>query len=164
MSETPWRSCDVTEERCHCGPRCILDGMSGHCLDHYPGTRSSSLRWRHNERNGVSNHLPHDGLLNRLFSRTSKKTSKLRVTGLCEGDSPVTGEFPAQSASNAENVSIWWRHHGCEVTATHWKIGHPWMKFTSARSSRSCRGLIYRLDEIILLSVKWPPWQHASFQ
>ena len=24
---------------------------------------------------------------------------------------PVTGEFPAQRASNAENVSIWWRHH-----------------------------------------------------
>ena len=37
--------------------------------------------------------------------------SKLRVTGLCEGNSPGTGEFPAQMASNAENVSIWWRHH-----------------------------------------------------
>ena len=36
-----------------------------------------------------------------------KKTSKLRVTGLCAGKSPVTGEFPAQRASNAENVSIW---------------------------------------------------------
>ena len=41
----------------------------------------------------------------------SKKTSKLRVTGLCEENSPVTGEIPAQRASNAENVSIWWRHH-----------------------------------------------------
>ena len=40
-----------------------------------------------------------------------KKPSKLRVIGLCEGNSPVTGEFPAQRASNAENVSIWWRHH-----------------------------------------------------
>ena len=28
-----------------------------------------------------------------------------------EGNSPVTDEFPAQKASNAENVSIWWRHH-----------------------------------------------------
>ena len=46
-----------------------------------------------------------------LFRRKSKKTLKLRVTGLCEGDSPVTGEFPAQRASNAEDVSIWWRHH-----------------------------------------------------
>ena len=24
---------------------------------------------------------------------------------------PVTGEFPTQMASNAENVSIWRRHH-----------------------------------------------------
>ena len=27
------------------------------------------------------------------------------------GNLPVTDEFPAQSATNAENVSIWWRHH-----------------------------------------------------
>ena len=72
---------------------------------------SLSLRWRHNGRDGVSNHQPHDCLLNRLFRRRSKKTSKLRVTGLCVGNSPGTGEFPAQMASNAENVSIWWRHH-----------------------------------------------------
>ena len=68
-------------------------------------------QWRHNERDEVSNHHPHDCLLNRLFKRRSKKTSKLRVTGLCEGNSPVTGEFPAQRASNAENISIWGRHH-----------------------------------------------------
>ena len=43
--------------------------------------------------------------------RKSKKISKLRVTGLCEGNSPVTGEFPAQRTSNAGSVSIWWRHH-----------------------------------------------------
>ena len=70
-----------------------------------------SLQWRHNERDGVSNHQPHDCLLNRLFWHRSKKTPKLRVTGLCARNSPVTGEFPAQRASNAENVSIWWRHH-----------------------------------------------------
>ena len=40
-----------------------------------------------------------------------KKTPKLRVAGLCVGNSPVTGEFPTQMASNAGNVSIWWRHH-----------------------------------------------------
>ena len=49
----------------------------------------------------------------RLFTQpSSKKTSKLRVIGLCVGNSPVIGEFPAQMASKAENVSIWWRHHG----------------------------------------------------
>ena len=42
--------------------------------------------------------------------RRLKKASKLRVTGLCEGNSPVIGEFPAQRASYAQNVSIWWRH------------------------------------------------------
>ena len=70
-----------------------------------------SLRWRHNDHAGVSNHQPHGCLLNRLFRRKSKKTSKLRVTGLCVGNSPGTGEFPAQMASYAENASIWWRHH-----------------------------------------------------
>ena len=69
------------------------------------------LQWRHNARDSVSNHQPHDCLLNRLFRRRSKKTSKLRVTGLCTGNSPATGEFPAQMASNVENISIWWRHH-----------------------------------------------------
>ena len=44
----------------------------------------------------------------------AQKTSKLRVTGLCAGNSPGTGEFPPQMASNAENVSIWWRFHGTE--------------------------------------------------
>ena len=41
----------------------------------------------------------------------AEKTSKFRVSGLCGENLPVTDEFPAQRASNAENVSIWWRHH-----------------------------------------------------
>ena len=70
-----------------------------------------SLQWRHNEHDGVSNHQPRDCLLNRLFRRRLKKTSKLRVTGSCAGNSPVTGEFPAQRASNVKNASISWRHN-----------------------------------------------------
>ena len=46
-----------------------------------------------------------------LFRCRSKKISKLCVTGVCEGNSPVTSEFPTQMASNEENVSIWWLHH-----------------------------------------------------
>ena len=55
-----------------------------------PVTLSSwrTLRWRHNELHGVSDHQPHDCLLRLLFRRRSKKTSKLRVTGLCVGTSP----------------------------------------------------------------------------
>ena len=70
-----------------------------------------TLQWRHNEHDGVSNHQPHDCLLDRLFRHRSKKASKLHVTGLYEGNSPVAGEIPAQRASNVENVSIWWRHY-----------------------------------------------------
>ena len=79
--------------------------------------------------------LTHGCLLNRLFRRKSKKTSKLRVTGLCAGNSPGTGEFPAQMASYAENVSIWWRHHEhikkwlfhnhySDVTWVPWRLNH----------------------------------------
>ena len=47
-----------------------------------------------------------------VYSRgRSKKTSKLRVTGLCDGNSPMTGEFPSHRAGNAESGSIWRRHH-----------------------------------------------------
>ena len=73
-----------------------------------------TLRWCHNGCDSVSNHQPRDCLLTRLFRRRSKKTSKLPVTGLCVVNSPGTGEFPAQMASFAENVSIWWRHHESE--------------------------------------------------
>ena len=91
-----------------------------------------TLRWRHNGRDCVSNHQPYDCLLNRLFRRKSKKTSKLRVTGLCAGNSPGTGEFPAQMASYAENVSIWWRHHDftastCTVCTYTW-VGNAWVR------------------------------------
>ena len=62
-----------------------------------------------------------------VHSGADQKTPKLRVTGLCAGNSPVTGEFPAQMASNAENVSIWWRHHDTHaavVRKTHHKMPH----------------------------------------
>ena len=53
------------------------------------------------------------------------------VTGPCVGNSPVTGEFPAQMPSNAENVSIWWRHHEChyypfgDVESSSWRLELP---------------------------------------
>ena len=55
---------------------------------------------------------PATPLFVRLFVRVRiKENSKLRVTGLCEENPPITGEFPAQKASNAENGSISWRQH-----------------------------------------------------
>ena len=92
---------------------------------YYSGHEKPSLQWRHNERDGVSNHQPHDCLLNGLFKPQIKETSKLRVTGLCEGKSPGTGEFPAQRVSNAENVSIWWRHHDVSHSNQHSNADSP---------------------------------------
>ena len=51
--------------------------------------------------------------------RRSKKSPKLRVTGLCAGNSPVIDEFPAQRASNEENVFIQCRYHGTCITRLH---------------------------------------------
>ena len=70
-----------------------------------------SLQWRRDERDSVSNHQPHDCLFNCLFRRRSKKNIKAP----CHW--PLCGEFtgdrwiPRTKASNAENFSIWWRHH-----------------------------------------------------
>ena len=90
------------------------------------------LQWRHNKHDGVSNHRYHDCLINRLLRRRSKETSKLRVTGLWEGNSPVTGEFPAQRASNAETVSIWWRHHISFGPLTHATVSPHSMFYTGS--------------------------------
>ena len=90
-----------------------------------------TLQWRHNGHGSVSNHQPHDCLFNRLFRRRSKKTSKLRVTGLCAGNSPGTGEFPAQMASYAENVSIWWRYHGDRVYGVTAELSRHVQKFVA---------------------------------
>ena len=106
---TPIWSTSITLSHVH---RCMT--WTSSALQKQSEDNVIALRWHHNGHDGVSNHQPCDCLLSRLLNSRSKKTSKLRVTGLCAGNSPATGEFPAQMASNAENVSIWWRHHsGC---------------------------------------------------
>ena len=79
-----------------------------------------TIQWRHNERDGVSNRQPHDYLLNRLFRCKSKKTSKLRVTGLCARIHRWPVNSP-QMASDAEHVSIWWRHHDLGSGRDEWR-------------------------------------------
>ena len=77
-----------------------------------------SYQWRNNERDGVSNRQPHHCLLKRLFRRRWKKTSKLRAIGLCAGNSPVTGEFPAQMARkrfHSMTSSCWWIFCSCLI-------------------------------------------------
>ena len=112
----------VTSLKC-----CMRTSWRGNasCNWAWPGCPFTTLHRRYNDRGGVSGHQPHDCLLSRLFRRRSKKTSKLRVTGLCAGNSPAIGEFPAQRASNAENVSIWLRHHvPWIISITSWKSNY----------------------------------------
>ena len=106
-TQFPWWTCALCW---------LFHNIANNCLQLNPARKiltykNCTLLCRHNGRNSISNHQPHDCLLNRLFKRRSKKTSQLRVTGLCAGNSPVTGEFPAQMASNTENVSILRRLH-----------------------------------------------------
>ena len=83
----------------------IIDGLKKTCIARcrpsvkilVPEAGISSkdtLQWHHNGPDGVSNHQPHDCLFNRLLRRRSRKTPKLRVTDLCAGNSPVTGNSP----------------------------------------------------------------------
>ena len=69
-------------------------------------TRAPSLHWRHNECDGISNHRRLDCLLNLLFGRRSKKTSKLRVTGICEGNSPVTINLKCMMSEICKSVAV----------------------------------------------------------
>ena len=107
----------------------------------FPSEKLPGFQWSHNDHDGISNHLRLYCLLNHMFRRRSKKTSKLHITGLWEGKPLVTCKFPAQRASNAENVSIWWRHHGKKlrcgastfqhiglVSLCMSKLGHHWFR------------------------------------
>ena len=136
----------------------------------HPVMRLSPLHWRHNGRDSVSNHQPRDCLLYRLFRRRSKKTSELRATGLCAGNSPGTGEFPAQMASYAEKVSIWWRHH---VHINHPDSSkkkhrpHLSVQIWRSRLGVSCCWRLSAFTAICgygRISVEWPKLRGASLE
>ena len=130
----------------------------------YCGSFSQSfqktLQWRHNKRDGVSNHRGLDCLLNRLFRLRWKKTSKPRVTCLCDGNSLGAGGFPSQRTSNTENVSIWWRHrevsHSSPVTKfvlyNHMKL--PNVVYQPCSDFNGCRTKL-KLKIVILVFELW---------
>ena len=89
------------------------------CNKRNTGNRLLPLQWRHNECDGISNHQPNACLLNRLLRHRSKKTSKFYVTSLSEGNSAMTGEFPAYRASNAENVDFIMTNFGSSIRVYH---------------------------------------------
>ena len=113
---------------------------------HFP----RSLQWRQNGHDGVSNHHPHDCLLNRLFGRRSKKTSKLRVTGLCAGKSPhkwpVTRKmFPSDDvimllAICAENSPATSEFHAKRLSIYNKQSWGCWFETPLRPSLRQCNG------------------------
>ena len=103
------------------------------CLHNEKSLCYETLLWCHNGCGSISNHQPYNYLLNGLLRLRSLKTSKLYVTGLCEGNSPGTDEFLTQRASNAENISIWWCHH--EMVSILKGSMNTAMRITSKQSS-----------------------------
>ena len=95
-----------------------------------------SLHWRHNGRDGFSNRLPRDCLLNRLFRRRSNKTSKLRVIVLFAGNSPVTHTNGQLRGKCFHSMTSSWAHCVWEITC-----GFPMKK-----------PMMWRLDDIFLLA------------
>ena len=120
--------------------------MAWKCYPYYrPCTRGTTgpLQWRHKERDGVSNQRRLGCLHNCLYRRRSKKTARFGVTGFCKGNPPVTGGFPSQRTSNAENVFDWWRHHA---------------RLDSPRKTYKGRCFNYWLSSLLLLLLLLQYW------
>ena len=78
----------------------------------------SALQWCHNGRLNMASQITSLTIVySTVYSGADQRKYQICVTGLWAGKSPVTGEFPSQRASNAENVSIWWRHHASVRTS-----------------------------------------------
>ena len=104
----------------------------------------STLQLRNNERDGVSNHQRFDCLLNHLFNHRSKKTSKLRVTGLCEGNPPVLGGPVDSAHKRAGNGK-------CNHLMT-----SSWEMFLHFRVASDCSTVIEYLHEHYELICRYP--------
>ena len=101
------------------------------------------LQWRHNNHDCVSNHQPHGCLLNRFFRRRSKKTSKLRVTGLCMGNSPGPVNSPHKGPVTRKCFHL--------MTSS-WKVGMDWYCNPHTPSPHG-RGIMKKINVWSLMSV-----------
>ena len=118
-----------------------------HCL-------GDTLQWRHNGHDWVSNHQRLDYLLKLLFRHGLKKTSKLNVTGLCDGNPPLTDGFPSQRA-----ISISWRYNGTLLFWGHFMFRVAGQRIISLCKCNVCvyiigKALIDQTDRYRLLNIK----------
>ena len=109
---------------------------------------SIQLHWRHNDHDSVSNHQPHGCLINHLFRSRSKKTSKLRVIGLCVGNSPGPVNSP----------------HKGSVTRKIFPFDDVIMRLT--HRGRLLPNLVSKLEhhQHIEAETKWLPFRRRHFQ
>ena len=116
-------------------------------INQFMCTGSYSLRWRDNGRDSVSNHQPHDCLLNCSCRRSPKKTSKLRVIGLCAGNSPGVGTTKANlrfpSFPNDQNMGYIYTYG---LWGWGWKVYLPVSGYTFIH-------LVVQLSQIDLMTL-----------
>ena len=91
---------------------------------------TTPLQWRHNDHDSVSNYQPHGCLLNCLFRRKSEKTSKLRVTGLCVGNSPGPVNSPHKGP-------VTWKMFPFDDFILRWNIVVRWFPFNQLFNGNS---------------------------
>ena len=127
----------------------------------------STLQWRHNGHDNVSNHQPHDYLLNRLFRRRSKNTSKLRVTGLCVGNSPGPVNSPHKGPVTRKmcpfddvimNTECQWRIYTRRWTGSSIVRNQCWLVVKALRNCLAAKG--WRV--CTKFSKDWPPFRRHT--
>ena len=137
------------------------------------GTRLNlTLQWRHIMSMMTSQIISLAIVYSTVYSGANqRKSPKLRVTGLCAGNSPVTGEFPAQRASNAKNASIWWRHHDKneasayvqpripQLTSSDVYMSAPWSLIFRCPSGTTTRVLERKVSLDVSINSLAPAWE-----
>ena len=120
-------------------PISVLRSVTVQSQSWFPQNNADSpLQWRHNERDCILNHRRLYCLLSFCSSADQRKHESSASLAFVKGNSPVTGEFPAQRASKAENVSIWWRH------GDHFNMPVPVIYIVSSGQSEPRKGKLNR--------------------
>ena len=89
--------------RSHKGPYCIEYKTLGFRLLYYIDFIMTTM----------ASHITSQTIVySTVYSGADKKKHQSSASLALCGEFTGTGEFPAQRASNAENVFIWWHHHG----------------------------------------------------
>ena len=106
------------------------------------------LQWRHNGRDGVSNHQPHDCLLNRLFRRRSKKyqssASLASVRGIHRGPVNSPHKWPVTRKMFPFDDVIMDRGYSCPVPWAYAQgTGHDYPLSYDAHSTRTTNPVLH---------------------